>query len=49
MATEVFDTVVVGGGQAGLATGYHLARHGRSFVILNANERVGDPWRRRWD
>ncbi len=49
MATEVFDTVVVGGGQAGLATGYHLARRGRSFVILDASERVGDPWRRRWD
>ena len=35
--------------QAGLATGYHLAKRGRSFVILDASERVGDPWRRRWD
>ena len=49
MATEVFDTVIVGGGQAGLATGYHLAKRGRSFVILDAGERVGDPWRNRWD
>jgi putative flavoprotein involved in K+ transport len=49
MATEVFDTVIVGGGQAGLATGYHLAKQDRSFVILDASERVGDPWRRRWD
>jgi putative flavoprotein involved in K+ transport len=49
MATESFDTVIVGGGQAGLATGYHLARQGRSFVILDASERVGDPWRNRWD
>ena len=49
MATEVFDTVIVGGGQAGLATGYHLAKRGRSFVILDASERVGDPWRNRWD
>ena len=46
---EVFDTVIVGGGQAGLATGYHLAKQGRSFVILDASERVGDPWRKRWD
>ncbi len=46
---ETFDTVIVGGGQAGLATGYHLARQGRSFVILDANERIGDPWRQRWD
>lgn len=44
-----YDTVVVGGGQAGLATGYHLQRHGRSFVILDAGHRVGDPWRARWD
>jgi hypothetical protein len=46
---ERFDTVIVGGGQAGLATGYHLARLGRPFVILDAGRRVGDPWRARWD
>jgi putative flavoprotein involved in K+ transport len=47
--TQHFDTVIIGGGQAGLATGYHLARSGRSFVILDAHERVGDAWRQRWD
>ena len=47
--TERFDTVIVGGGQAGLATGYHLKKRGVSFVILDANERVGDAWRKRWD
>jgi putative flavoprotein involved in K+ transport len=46
--TERFDTVVVGGGQAGLATGYHLHKRGRSFVILDAGARVGDSWRSRW-
>ena len=46
--TERFETVIVGGGQAGLATGYHLARRGRSFAILDAGERVGDSWRSRW-
>jgi len=46
---EWFETVVVGGGQAGLATGYHLARRGRPFVILDAGGRVGDSWRARWD
>lgn len=45
---ERYDTVVVGGGQAGLATGYHLKRKGQSFVILDAGERVGDSWRSRW-
>ena len=43
------DVVVVGGGQAGLAVGYHLAKHRRDFVILDAGARVGDAWRTRWD
>ena len=46
---ERFETVIIGGGQAGLVTGYHVAKRGRPFVILDANERVGDSWRRRWD
>ena len=44
-----FHTVVIGGGQAGLAVGYYLSRRGIPFVILDANERIGDSWRRRWD
>src|SRR5205823_3661231 len=46
---ERVQTVVIGGGQAGLSVGYHLARHGRPFVILEAAARVGDSWRNRWD
>lgn len=46
---ERVNTVVVGGGQAGLSVGYHLARHGASFVILDASKRVGDVWRSRWE
>jgi putative flavoprotein involved in K+ transport len=50
MATEQrYDTVIVGAGQAGLAVGYHLAKRGESFVILDASERVGDVWRKRFD
>src|SRR2546425_13309524 len=49
VAVERFETVVVGGGQAGLSVGYHLAKTGRPFVILEANERIGDSWRKRWD
>lgn len=44
-----FETVIIGGGQAGLSVGYHLARRHRAFVILDANERLGDSWRTRWD
>ncbi len=43
------QTVVIGGGQAGLSVGYHLARRGLEFVILESHPRVGDSWRRRWD
>jgi len=46
---EQVQAVVIGGGQAGLSTGYHLARRGIRFVILEANGRIGDSWRRRWD
>jgi putative flavoprotein involved in K+ transport len=47
--TERIDTLVIGGGQAGLSVGYHLARRGVPFLILDANRRVGDSWRNRWD
>src|SRR6266540_1217900 len=46
---ERVETVVIGGGQAGLSVGYHLARRGLPFVILEANDRIGDSWRTRWD
>lgn len=46
---EHVDTIVIGAGQTGLALGYHLARHGQNFVILDENRRVGDGWRRRYD
>src|SRR4030095_7109142 len=46
---EQYETVIIGGGQAGLAVGHHLARRGRRFLILDANQRVGDARRNRWD
>jgi putative flavoprotein involved in K+ transport len=46
---ERFETVIIGGGQAGLAAAYHLAKRGCHAVILDENERVGDAWRKRWD
>jgi putative flavoprotein involved in K+ transport len=46
---ERIETVVIGGGQAGLVAGYGLAARGREFVILDAQPRVGDAWRNRWD
>ncbi|HEX2031788.1 MAG TPA: NAD(P)-binding domain-containing protein [Actinomycetota bacterium] len=49
LRTERTDTLVIGGGQAGLAVGYHLVRQGIPFLIVDANPRVGDAWRNRWD
>jgi len=46
---KMFQTIVIGGGQAGLAAGYYLAEQGGSFIILDENRRTGDAWRKRWD
>jgi putative flavoprotein involved in K+ transport len=49
MSDEYWETVVVGAGQAGLATGYHLKRLGVDHLLLDENEEVGAAWRNRWD
>jgi hypothetical protein len=46
-SVEHFETIVIGGGQAGLSLGYYLKKLGRPFVILDANERIGGSWRTR--
>lgn len=47
--SQFFETIIIGGGQAGLSVGYGLAKKGKSFIILDANKRIGDAWRNRWD
>jgi putative flavoprotein involved in K+ transport len=47
--THRYEVVVVGGGQAGLAIGHHLARQGRRFAILDAAREPAAAWRARWD
>jgi putative flavoprotein involved in K+ transport len=47
--TEHLDTVIVGGGQAGLATSYHLKQQRREHVILEQSDRPAKAWRERWD
>lgn len=49
IASQRYDVIIIGGGQAGLAMGYELARRNLSFVILDAGARTGDVWRKRWD
>jgi putative flavoprotein involved in K+ transport len=47
-ATQI-QTMVIGGGQAGLTAGYHLKKRNLPFLILDANEHIGGAWRNRWD
>jgi putative flavoprotein involved in K+ transport len=46
---EHVETLVIGGGQAGLSMGYQLSRRGVPFKIVDAHNRIGDAWRNRWD
>lgn len=49
MNSQYVETLIIGAGQAGLSTGYHLKRRGRQFLILDGNQRIGDNWRHQWD
>src|SRR4029079_14940117 len=42
-------TVAIGAGQAGLSAGYPLSQRGLPIAILDADDRIGDHWRDRWD
>ena len=46
---EFYQTIVIGGGQAGLAVGHFLARQAENFIILDKNPSTGDVWRGRWE
>ncbi|MFD5215094.1 NAD(P)-binding domain-containing protein [Microbacterium sp. NPDC058345] len=46
---SILDSVVIGAGQAGLSSSYHLKRVGVEHVVLDANDRPGGAWQHRWD
>jgi putative flavoprotein involved in K+ transport len=46
--TQQIDTVVIGGGQAGLSASWHLKKAGREHLVLDRGK-PGDTWRNRWD
>lgn len=49
MSTQHIETLIIGAGQAGLSTAYHLARMGRPHLIVDAGARIGDNWRAHYD
>jgi putative flavoprotein involved in K+ transport len=47
---ETIETIIIGGGQAGLATSYHLKQLGREHIIFEASDIPAHVWRDdRWD
>ncbi|GAA3554921.1 ArsO family NAD(P)H-dependent flavin-containing monooxygenase [Marinobacter xestospongiae] len=49
MSSTAVDVLVIGGGQAGLATGYFLRRHKLDYQILDREPAPGGAWRHGWD
>jgi putative flavoprotein involved in K+ transport len=49
MTRARIETVIIGGGQAGLATSYWLKQHGYEHIVLEKASQPGHAWRQRWD
>ena len=47
--SDLYDTIVIGAGQAGLASAYYLQRVGSRFLVLDGGGHIGESWLRRWD
>jgi len=47
--TDQIDTIIIGGGQGGLSTSYHLMQQGREHLILEQADQAAEAWRNRWD
>ena len=48
--SEQVSTVIIGGGQAGLATSYWLTQHRHEHIILEQAAQAANAWRNdRWD
>src|SRR5699024_1336628 len=46
---EMYNTIVIGAGQAGLAIGYYLKQFNHSFLILDKSQEAGEVWNKRYD
>lgn len=49
MSPEVYDCIVVGGGQSGMAASYYLHKYGVNYLVLDANEHPGGSWQHMWE
>lgn len=48
MTNKHFEAIIIGGGQAGLATAYYLLRAGVDILVLDAQDGAGGAWRHVW-
>ena len=47
--SKQIDTIIVGGGQGGLATSYYMTKQGREHLVLEQEDQAAVVWRNRWD
>ncbi len=45
----MFDTIVIGAGQAGLAVGYYLKQSQQKFLLIDRGSEIGESWKERYD
>ena len=45
----MFDYIIVGAGQAGLAMAYQLKQANATFIMLDSANEIGESWLQRWD
>lgn len=45
----IFDSIIIGAGQAGLSASFHLTRRGAHHLVLDSNDAPGGAWQHRWD
>ncbi|MGX4295444.1 MULTISPECIES: flavin-containing monooxygenase [Bacillus] len=45
----MYDTIVIGAGQAGISVGYYLKKSEQKFIILDKSHEVGESWKNRYD
>lgn len=46
---KIYDSIVIGAGQSGLAASFHLSRRHITHLVLDANDAPGGAWQHRWD
>ncbi|MFD1174521.1 flavin-containing monooxygenase [Oceanobacillus picturae] len=45
----MYDTVVIGAGQAGLSIGYYLNQSKQNFILIDKGSEIGESWKVRYD